>query len=154
MADVDDFGLRPYQVHAVERLREGIRAGVRRQVLQVATGGGKTKIAAAMTVLLFSIAGIPPVAGFWGKWFAFSAAWNAGLVWLVALAAIATVIAAAYYLNIIRVMWMAPPKAVYQTAGPAVIITAGIGALLCFPVLWVAIGWVEYWATLAARQSF
>lgn len=111
-------------------------------------------IAAAMTVLLFSIAGIPPVAGFWGKWFAFSAAWNAGLVWLVALAAIATVIAAAYYLNIIRVMWMAPPKAVYQTAGPAVIITAGIGALLCFPVLWVAIGWVEYWATLAARQSF
>lgn len=49
MADVDDFGLRPYQVDAVQRLRDGIRQGVRRQVLQVATGGGKTKIAAAMT---------------------------------------------------------------------------------------------------------
>lgn len=49
MADVDDFGLRPYQVDAVQRLRDGIRQGVRRQVLQVSVGGGKTKIAAAMT---------------------------------------------------------------------------------------------------------
>jgi superfamily II DNA or RNA helicase len=41
--------LRPYQLDAVSRLREGIRAGRRKQVLQVATGGGKTAIAAHMT---------------------------------------------------------------------------------------------------------
>ena len=41
--------LRDYQMDAIERLRAGIRSGVRRQVLQVATGGGKTKIAADMT---------------------------------------------------------------------------------------------------------
>jgi NADH-quinone oxidoreductase subunit N len=111
-------------------------------------------IAAAMTVLMFSIAGIPPVAGFWGKWFAFSAAFNAGLTWLVLIAAIATVIAAAYYLNIIRVMWMAPPVASFQPAGPAVIATAVIAAALCFPVLFIAIGQVEAWATMAARSSF
>lgn len=111
-------------------------------------------IAAAMTVLMFSIAGIPPVAGFWGKWFAFTAAWEAGLSWLVIVAAIATVIAAAYYLNIIRVMWMAPPQAQFAPAGPVVVATAAISAVLCFPVLWVAIGWVEAWAKFAAQTSF
>lgn len=41
--------LRPYQLDAISRLREGIRNGHKRQVLQIATGGGKTKVAAAMT---------------------------------------------------------------------------------------------------------
>jgi DNA repair protein RadD len=44
-----DKQLRPYQEHAVERLRDGIRKRVMRQVLQVPTGGGKTLIAATMT---------------------------------------------------------------------------------------------------------
>lgn len=114
----------------------------------------KPWMAAAMTVLMFSIAGIPPVAGFWGKWFAFSAAWNAGLVWLVVIAAVATVVAAAYYLNIIRVMWMAPPTVAFQRASPIVMATAVIGAVLCFPVLFVAIGQVESWANVAAQSSF
>lgn len=41
--------LRDYQLDAIERLRANIRRGVRRQVLQLATGGGKTKVAAEMT---------------------------------------------------------------------------------------------------------
>lgn len=111
-------------------------------------------IAAAMTVLMFSIAGIPPVAGFWGKWFAFNAAWDAGLYPLVILAAVATVVAAAYYLNIVRVMWMEQPRAMFDTSGPAVVTTAALGAVLCFPVLFLGIGWVQHWADLAAAASF
>jgi NADH-quinone oxidoreductase subunit N len=132
------------------------RDGVMLETIEDLAGVAQRRpwIGAAMTVLMFSIAGIPPVAGFWGKWFAFTAAWDAGLMWLVILAAVATVIAAAYYLNIIRVMWMAQPVAPFQPAGPAVIVTAAVSTVLCFPVLWIAIGWVEYWATLAARQSF
>jgi DNA repair protein RadD len=41
--------LRPYQLTAIEALRANIRAGVRRQVLQLATGGGKTKVASTLT---------------------------------------------------------------------------------------------------------
>lgn len=41
--------LRPYQIDGIERLRTNIRNGVRRQVFQLATGGGKTKVAAEMT---------------------------------------------------------------------------------------------------------
>ena len=41
--------LREYQLDAISRLREGIAAGVKKQVLQIATGGGKTKVASAMT---------------------------------------------------------------------------------------------------------
>lgn len=41
--------LRQYQLDAISRLREGIKSGQKRQVLQIATGGGKTKVASAMT---------------------------------------------------------------------------------------------------------
>jgi DNA repair protein RadD len=49
--DVAQLGLRPYQLESLERLRDNIRNGVRRQVLQLATGGGKTKVAAALAQL-------------------------------------------------------------------------------------------------------
>lgn len=49
--DLESFGLRPYQVETVEKLRTNIRAGIRRQVLQLPTGAGKTKVAAVMTQL-------------------------------------------------------------------------------------------------------
>ena len=58
-----------------------------------------------LTILLFSLAGIPPLAGFFGKFFIFNAAINAGLSWLAVIGGIASVIAAFYYLRIVYLMY-------------------------------------------------
>ncbi|GLQ34765.1 NADH-quinone oxidoreductase subunit N [Amylibacter marinus] len=58
--------------------------------------------AAAISALMFSLAGIPPLAGFFGKLYVLQAAVDAGLAWLAIAGVIASVIGAFYYLRIIR----------------------------------------------------
>lgn len=69
-------------------------------------------LAAQFTILLFSFAGIPPFAGFFAKWYAFSAAVDANLGLLVVIALLCSVIAAFYYLRVIKVMWVDKPTGV------------------------------------------
>jgi NADH-quinone oxidoreductase subunit N len=64
--------------------------------------------AALMLVFMFSLAGIPPTAGFIGKFYIFMAAINAGYTWLVAIAVIFSAISAYFYLRIIMNMYMKP----------------------------------------------
>jgi NADH-quinone oxidoreductase subunit N len=61
--------------------------------------------ALAMLVLLFSLAGVPPFLGFFAKLGVWSAALDAGLVWLVFASAIASAIGAYYYLRIVFLMY-------------------------------------------------
>ena len=63
------------------------------------------RMAAAMMVLMFSMAGIPPLAGFFSKLYVFMAAVNAGLIILAIIGALASVISAFYYLRIIKIMY-------------------------------------------------
>ncbi len=63
-------------------------------------------IGAAMAIFMFSLGGIPPTAGFVGKFYLFSAAIKAGYVWLVVLAVINSAISIYYYLRVIVVMYM------------------------------------------------
>lgn len=63
-------------------------------------------MALAMMVALFSLAGIPPLSGFVGKFFLFSIASQAGFHWLVAVAAVNSTISLYYYLRIIRQMYI------------------------------------------------
>jgi NADH-quinone oxidoreductase subunit N len=63
-------------------------------------------LAAAMALFLLSLAGVPPLAGFVGKFYIFSAALNAGLVWLVIIATLNSVISAYYYVGVIVAMYM------------------------------------------------
>src|SRR5262249_26757725 len=65
-------------------------------------------IAAVWTMLLFSIAGIPPFAGFISKFMIFRTTINANLVWLAIVGGIATMIAAGYYLRLLASIWFAP----------------------------------------------
>jgi NADH-quinone oxidoreductase subunit N len=67
-------------------------------------------IAIAMATCLVSLAGIPPTAGFWGKFFIFVAAIQRGDVgvWLAAAMVINSVISLVYYLGIVRSMWLDP----------------------------------------------
>lgn len=62
-------------------------------------------IAIALTVFMFSLAGIPPLAGFFAKYFVFVAAIEAGLFALAVIGVLASVVGAYYYIRIIKVMW-------------------------------------------------
>ena len=61
--------------------------------------------ALAMLVLLFSLAGVPPMLGFFGKFYVLRAAYDAGLAWLAVAGVIASVIGAYYYLRIVFYMY-------------------------------------------------
>jgi NADH-quinone oxidoreductase subunit N len=68
-------------------------------------------IALAFTVCLLSLAGIPPTAGFFGKWVVFRVAIDSGLYWLAIVAFINSVIGAYYYLRVLVYMYMREPAA-------------------------------------------
>jgi NADH-quinone oxidoreductase subunit N len=55
--------------------------------------------------LLFSLAGVPPMVGFFGKFYVLRAAYDGGLAWLAVAGAIASVIGAFYYLRIVYFMY-------------------------------------------------
>lgn len=61
--------------------------------------------ALAMLILLFSLAGVPPMLGFFGKLYVLQAAYGAGLAWLAVAGVIASVISAYYYLRIVYFMY-------------------------------------------------
>ena len=66
------------------------------------------KLAFIMTLALFSLAGIPPFAGFFSKFFIFMAAFNSGFHLLVFIALINTVVSLYYYLLIVKAMYINP----------------------------------------------
>ena len=66
--------------------------------------------ALVLTFCLLSLTGLPPTAGFWAKLYIFNAAIQADLVWLVVIAVLNTVVAAFYYLNVARYMYLGAPK--------------------------------------------
>ena len=61
--------------------------------------------AGAIAVFMFSLAGIPPLAGFFGKFYVFMAAVNAGLVPVAIIGVVASVVGAFYYLRIVKIMF-------------------------------------------------
>ncbi len=62
-------------------------------------------MAVFMTVFLFSLAGIPPFAGFWGKYYIFYAAIEANMIWLAVIGIMLSLIGVYYYLKVIVFMW-------------------------------------------------
>lgn len=74
-------------------------------------------LAAAIAIFMFSLAGIPPLFGFWAKLLVFDAAVAADLVPLAAIGIAASVIGAFYYLKIIKTMYFDEPGPAYAPAG-------------------------------------
>ena len=66
--------------------------------------------ALAMLVLLFSLAGVPPLVGFFGKLYVLRAAYDAGLIWLAVMGVLASVIGAYYYLKLVYLMYFGEKK--------------------------------------------
>lgn len=113
-------------------------------------------LAILLTMFMLSVAGIPPLIGFFGKWFAFAPAIEAGLTWLVVLALIASVIGAFYYLRVIKTIWFDEPENEFVTAPRELRYMATLSGLLVLPVLllpFVAVP-VQVWITQAANGLF
>ncbi|BAE51578.1 NADH:ubiquinone oxidoreductase subunit 2 [Paramagnetospirillum magneticum AMB-1] len=66
-------------------------------------------MAFVMAVLMFSMAGVPPLAGFWGKFYVFMAAIESGLYTLSILGVLSSVVSTYYYLRIVKVMYFDEP---------------------------------------------
>ena len=77
--------------------------------------------ALAMLILLFSLAGVPPLVGFFGKYAVLLAAVDAGLVWLAVLGVIASVIGAFYYLRIVYLMYFGAEESELDAGGSGVL---------------------------------
>lgn len=93
---------------------------------------------ALMLVFMFSLTGIPPTAGFIGKFYLFMGAINAGYTWLVLIAVMFSAISAYFYLRIVMYMYMHEPKeGVELNASPAINLAAVItfSAVLLIGVL-------------------
>ena len=82
--------------------------------------------AGAMTLFLLSLAGIPPTAGFMGKFFVFSAAAQSGETALVVVGVLTSAIAAFFYLRVIVAMWLQEPEPQAMPLGPTPALVAGL----------------------------
>jgi NADH-quinone oxidoreductase subunit N len=74
-------------------------------------GAQHPALAAAMALFMFALAGIPPTAGFVGKFYIFSAAVKAGYIWLAIIGVMNSVVSVYYYLRITVLMYMKPAEA-------------------------------------------
>jgi NADH-quinone oxidoreductase subunit N len=113
-------------------------------------------LAVAMTVFALSGLGMPPFSGLWGKYYVFKAAMGAGLAPVAVIALVGSVVAAYYYLRLVKVIWLDP------TAGPTdappieATTVAYAAALFAFPAVLVALILLDplaYHAALALIQK-
>ena len=118
----------------------------------------------AMAVFMFSLAGLPPFAGFFSKYFLFMGAIENGFLWLAALGAVNSVISLYYYSRVVRAMFLDDPATasaldaidVRPTALYAAVVFAAVATVLLLPGFGPVIGAAEAAAegVLAASGSF
>ena len=90
-------------------------------------------MAFAMAMMMFSLAGIPPLAGFWAKWYVFLAAIDAKLYVLAVIGVLTSVVGAYYYLRLVKVMYFDEPKPAFETSD------LGVRAVLLISALFVLV---------------
>ncbi len=100
-----------------------------------------------LTVLVLSLAGVPPLSGYWAKFFIFMAGYKAGAVWLVGVGVVMTIVSLYYYLGFLRVMWMNEPTSLDPVVMPPamnatlIVATALVLLLGLFPnAIWNILG--------------
>ena len=94
-------------------------------------GLGRTDpaMALAIAVFMFSMAGIPPFSGFWGKYFIFTAAVQQGMWLLAVIGVLTSVIGAFYYIRIIKVMYFDEPAPAFDPRPASLSFVAGASGL-------------------------
>jgi len=105
--------------------------------------------------LLFSLAGIPPLMGFWAKLVVFQAAVNAGLFVVAVLAVVGSVIGAFYYIKIVKVMYFdAPADTIRGRSDWAHWALLTISTIAISPLPYLVTGWLTGLADRAAAALF
>ena len=105
------------------------KTGERGEEITDFAGLGKSNKTAAflMLIFMFSLTGIPPLAGFVGKFYIFKSAVQAGLVWLAVAGVLFSAISAYFYLRIIMIMYMKEPKgSIELTTSPSLALALAI----------------------------
>jgi NADH-quinone oxidoreductase subunit N len=96
---------------------------VRAEAVEVGDYAGLARrhplLAATLGLFLLSLIGIPPLAGFVGKFYVFGAAVRAGYVWLAVIGVLNSAVAAYYYLRVIVYMYMREPEGVATAFAPS-----------------------------------
>ncbi len=130
-----------------------------RQIESIASLAGLSRnrpaLAAAFAIFMFSLAGIPPLFGFWPKFLVFDAAVVAGLVPLAVIGIVASVISAYYYLRIVKVIYFDDPAPAF--GAPDSRINSGLiaaTALFVSPLGYLAIPLLSQVTLNAARALF
>jgi NADH-quinone oxidoreductase subunit N len=108
-------------------------------------------IALAMTAFSLSALGLPPFSGFWAKFYVFKAAVNGGLGVAAVIALVGSVVAAFYYLRLIKVMWFDTSVGATDKAPRDAKSLALALALFSFPVVLIALTWLDPLAADAAH---
>ncbi|MCP8895576.1 NADH-quinone oxidoreductase subunit NuoN [Shinella daejeonensis] len=109
-------------------------------------------MATAMTVVMFSLAGIPPLGGFFAKYFVFMAAIEAHLYALAIIGVLASVVGAYYYLRVVKVMWFDEAAGEFDRTSGEIKLVLGLSAL--FLAGYVVVGGPVGAAAEAAARTF
>jgi NADH-quinone oxidoreductase subunit N len=112
-------------------------------------------LAGALAIFMFSLAGIPPLFGFWAKFAVFEAAVKADLFALAAVGIAASVIGAFYYLKIVKTMYFDEPAPAYAKGDSALeggLIAAA--AVFVSPLGYLLIPVLGAWSMAAAKALF
>lgn len=104
-------------------------------------------------MIFFSLAGIPPWAGFFGKLYVFSAAIEAGLYALSIIGVLTSVVGAYYYLRVVKIIYFDEAKATYEPMTPAVKTVLGLSSVVTL-LFWLAPAPLVGAAASAARSLF
>jgi NADH-quinone oxidoreductase subunit N len=88
----------------------------------------KPLFAFLFAMLLFSLAGVPPLAGFFAKFYVFNAAIQAHLYWLAVVGVILSVVGAYYYLRVVKIMYFDEHGAVFDSIPASVQLTIAVSA--------------------------
>jgi len=131
------------------------RDGVQMEDISALAGLSRTKpmLAFLLAMLLFSLAGIPPLAGFFAKFYVFLAAIKAGYYWLAVVGVVTSVVGAFYYLAIIKTIYFDEPTATFEPMSAKVMFVLALSGIFTL-FYFIAPGPLVAAAESAARSLF
>ncbi|WP_127143655.1 NADH-quinone oxidoreductase subunit NuoN [Pelagibacterium montanilacus] len=91
---------------------------------------GRPFVAAMLAMFMFSLVGLPPLAGFFAKWYVFLAAMEAQLFILAVIGMLASAVSAFYYLRVVKVMYFDEPTATYPVPAVELRVVMGLVGFL------------------------